>query len=109
MSLFNFTDSNFKKEVLESDLPVVVDFWALWCMPCKMIAPALEELAKEFQHKVKVGKLDIDANPRVPGQFGVMSIPTLMFFYKGKVLSQAVGALSKAELRKKIIESFDLK
>ncbi len=103
MAIVHLTDSNFKKEVLESDLPVLVDFWASWCGPCKMIAPLVEELAGEFDRKIKVGKVDVDENPNTAGQFGIMSIPTLMFFKDGKVMEQAVGALSKADIKKKIV------
>lgn len=102
MEIVHLTDSNFKKEVLESDLPVLVDFWATWCGPCRMIAPIVEELAKEFDRKIKVGKVEVDSNPNIAGQFGIMSIPTLMFFKTGKVMEQVVGALSKADLKKKI-------
>ena len=102
MALMHFTDGNFKKEVLESELPVVVDFWATWCGPCKMIAPVIEELAKEYDNKVKIGKVDVDENPNISGRFGVMSIPTIMFFKGGKVMEQTVGAISKADLKKKI-------
>ena len=105
MALLHFTDSNFKKEVLESDLPVLVDFWASWCSPCKMIAPIIEELAREYAQKIKIGKIDIDENPKIPTHYGVMSIPTLMFFKKGRVSEQVVGALSKTELKKKIEEN----
>ncbi len=104
MPLLHFTDSNFKKEALESDLPVLVDFWATWCGPCRMVAPIIEELAKEYDKKIKIGKIDIDENPKTPTHYGVMSIPTFMFFKKGHVMEQAVGALSKAELKKKIEE-----
>jgi thioredoxin 1 len=102
MAVVHLTDSNFKKEVIESGLPVLVDFWAAWCGPCKMIAPVVEELAKEFDQKIKFGKVDVDENPNIAGQFGIMSIPTLMFFKKGKVMEQVVGALSKTDLKKKI-------
>jgi len=102
MGTVHLTDSNFKKEVIESSLPVLVDFWATWCGPCKMIAPVVEELAKEFDQKIKVGKVDVDENPNIAGQYGIMSIPTLMFFKNGKVMEQVVGALSKADLKKKI-------
>lgn len=104
MSLTHFTDSNFKKEVLESQLPVMVDFWANWCGPCKMIAPIVEQLANEFKDKVKIGKIDVDANSKTATTFGIMSIPTLMFFKGGKVMEQAVGVLSLSELKKKIEE-----
>lgn len=102
MAVLNFTDSNFKKEVLESQLPVLVDFGANWCGPCKMIAPIIEELAKEYDKKIKIGKIDIDENPKIPTHYGVMSIPTLIFFNKGRVSGQVVGALTKSELKKKI-------
>jgi len=105
MSLLHFTDNSFKKEVLESNLPVVVDFWATWCGPCKMIAPFVEELAKEYAGRAKIGKLDVDENPRSPTHYGVMSIPTLVFFKNGKVMDQVVGAISKSDLKKKIEEN----
>jgi len=105
MALLHLTDTNFKKEVLESDLPVLVDYWATWCGPCKMIAPLLEELAQEYESQLKVGKINIEENPRIPTQYGVMSIPTLMFFKKGQVVAQASGALSRAELKKRISEN----
>jgi thioredoxin 1 len=105
MSIVHFSDSNFKKEALESDLPVLVDFWANWCGPCKMIAPALEELAKEYAHKIKLGKLDVDSNPKTASTYGIMSIPTLIFLKKGKVMEQVVGVVSKAELKRKIEEN----
>lgn len=105
MSLLHFTDANFNKEVLESSVPVVVDFWATWCGPCKMIAPAVEELAKEYAGKAKIGKVNIDENPRVTNHYGIMSIPTIAFFKNGKVMDQAVGAISKGDLKKKIEEN----
>jgi len=103
--MINFTDDNFKKEVLGSDLPVLVDYWAPWCGPCKMIAPAVEELAKEFEGKVKIGKVNVDDNPKTATQYGIMSIPTLMFFKNGKVSDQITGALNKQALKKKIEEN----
>lgn len=105
MALAHLTDSNFKKEVLEAELPVLVDFWAAWCGPCRMIAPIVEELSKEYDKKIKIGKINIDENPKTPSQYGIMSIPTLMFFKKGQVAAQVVGTLSKSELKKKIEES----
>ncbi|MFH1441926.1 MAG: thioredoxin [Candidatus Omnitrophota bacterium] len=105
MPLIQLTDDSFKKDVLESDLPVLVDFWAPWCGPCKMIGPIIEELTKEFDKQLKVAKINIDENPKTATIYGVMSIPTLMFFKKGKVVNQLVGALSKAELKRKIQEN----
>jgi len=105
MSTLHFTDANFKKEVLESNLPVLVDFWATWCGPCKMIAPFIEELAKEYAGRMKIGKVDVDVNSKVATQYGIMSIPTIIFFNKGKVMSQLVGAVSKLDLKHKIDEN----
>ncbi|MDD4907932.1 MAG: thioredoxin [Candidatus Omnitrophica bacterium] len=104
MGTIHLTDNNFKSEVLQSDLPVVVDIYATWCGPCKMVAPILEELSKEYAGRVKIGKLDVDESPQVPGRYGVMSVPTLMFFKKGEVMDQVVGALPKPQLKSKIDE-----
>jgi len=93
------TDATFKSEVLDAETPVLVDFWAAWCAPCKMIAPIVEELAEEFDGQVKVAKIDIDANPVAPGQFGVMSIPTLLVFKGGKPEKRIVGYRPKASLK----------
>ena len=105
MAITHFTDSNFKKEVLESDLPVLVDFWATWCGPCKMITPIIEELAKEYKNRFKIGKLNVDENPKTATQYGIMSIPTLMFFRNGRVLEQVAGIINKIELKAKIEEN----
>ncbi len=102
MALLHLTDSNFKKEVLESPIAVLVDFWATWCGPCKMIAPLIEELAREYQGKMKIAKLNVEESPRTATQYAIMSIPTLSFFKDGKVMEQVVGILSKSELKKKI-------
>ena len=96
-------DSNFQNEVLGSDKPVLVDFWAIWCGPCKMIAPIVEELAKEYDGKLKVTKMDVDANPRTAMQYGIRSIPTLMVFKGGQVVEQIIGAVPKRHLLDKII------
>jgi len=105
MSTHHFTDVNFKKEVLESDLPVLVDFWASWCGPCKTIAPFVDDLAKEYSGKVKIGKVDVDHNPKTATLYGIMSIPALIFFKKGKIINQIVGAVSKHDLKRKIEEN----
>ena len=94
------TDANFEAEVLNSAVPVVVDFWAEWCGPCRMIAPALEEISKEMAGKVKIVKMNVDENPGIPGKFGIRSIPTLILFKDGKAASQKVGAAPKGELSK---------
>ncbi len=92
------TDANFKSEVLESSLPVLVDYWAEWCGPCKMVAPILDEVAKEYSGKLKVAKLNIDDNQKTPGDFGIRGIPTLMLFKGGNIEATKVGALSKSQL-----------
>lgn len=94
------TDSTFKADVIDSATPVVVDFWAEWCGPCRMIAPALDEISKELEGKVKIVKLNVDENPGVAGQLGIRSIPTLMVFKNGQVAAQKVGAASKSDLSK---------
>ncbi len=91
-------DKNFATEVLQSDLPVLVDFWATWCGPCKSIGPVVEELSKEYAGRIKVTKLNVDENPATPGQYGVRGIPTLILFKGGKVLEQIVGAVPKTRL-----------
>jgi len=96
------TDQNFQGTVLDSSQPVLVDFWAAWCSPCKMLKPVLEELAAEYQGKVVVGELDVDANPTTASRFGVLSIPTLILFRAGKPAQRIVGYQPKANLRQKI-------
>jgi|TARA_B100001079_G_C16359971_1_gene492432 thioredoxin 1 len=92
------TDDSFESEVLNSDVPVLVDYWAEWCGPCKVIAPVLEEIASEYQGKMKICKLDIDANESTPPKYGIRGIPTLMLFKGGSVEATKVGALSKSQL-----------
>ena len=100
--LLQVNDTNFSTEVLNSNLPVLVDFWATWCHPCRSISPLIEELAKEFAGRVKVAKLNIEENPGTPGKYRVMSIPTLILFKGGKIVDQIVGAVPKAENLKKL-------
>jgi thioredoxin 1 len=101
--IFHVSDEKFGEEVLQSDLPVLVDFWAPWCRPCLAIAPAVEELAKEYSGRIKVGKLNVDENPQTPSTYGIRGIPTLILFKGGKNVNQIVGALPKSKL-KTIIE-----
>lgn len=102
MKPITFTDDNFDAEALKSDVPVVVDFWAAWCGPCRMIAPIIEELADEYQGKVKVGKLDVDENQGVAIKYGVRSIPTVLFLKGGQVVDTVIGAVPKSMFIEKI-------
>ena len=92
------TDKNFATEVLSANVPVLVDFWATWCGPCRSISPIVEELAKEFSGRIKVTKLNVDENPATPSQYGVRGIPTLILFKEGKIFEQIVGAVPKTRL-----------
>jgi thioredoxin 1 len=92
------TDETFEAEVKKSDVPVLVDFWAAWCAPCLMIAPAVEEIAGEYNGKLTVAKMDVDANPRTPASYSIMSIPSLMIFKNGDVIDQIIGAVPKTHL-----------
>ncbi len=102
MHPLEITDANFAVEVEKSDIPVLLDFWAVWCGPCKMIAPIVEELAGEYQGKAKIGKVDVDNNPGIAGKFGIRSIPTLLLFKGGQVVDQIVGAVPKGHIVDKL-------
>ncbi|MFC1686587.1 thioredoxin [Patescibacteria group bacterium] len=102
MSEIEFTDENFETEVLKSDKPVLVDFWAEWCGPCKMMTPVIEELIKEYDGKAKIGKLNVDDSPDTASQFGIMSIPTLKIFKDGDVVEDFMGVQEKEDLKEKL-------
>ena len=105
-STVEITDATFRDEVVNSDVPVVIDFWAEWCGPCKMIAPIVEELAGEYEGKVKFAKMDVDTNPQTPMQFGIRGIPTLLIFNGGEnPVDQVVGAVPKSMLKKRVDEA----
>jgi len=97
-------DQNFEEEVLNSQIPVLVDFWAQWCRPCLMVAPAVEEISRKYIGRLKVGKLNVDENPLTTAKYGIMSIPTFIIFRNGKVVGQTLGAMSKEALEAKIGE-----
>jgi thioredoxin 1 len=97
-NIINVTDSTFEQEVLSSEIPVLLDYWAEWCGPCKMIAPILNDIANEYSGKIKVAKINIDENPATPAKFGVRGIPTLMIFKSGSIEATKVGAMSKSQL-----------
>lgn len=96
----HLTSRNFQEEVIESEIPVIIDFWAEWCMPCKIVAPIFEELAKEYAGKMKFAKVNVDENPDLAATFGIHSIPTFLIFHKGKVVEKLVGAMPKDHFKK---------
>lgn len=97
-----FTDDSFEDDVLKSDKPVLVDFWAEWCGPCRMVGPVVDELAEEFEGKARIGKVDVDNNPEISTKYGIRSIPSLLIFKNGEVVDQIVGAVPKAQLKKQL-------
>ena len=99
------TDAEFESSVLQSDKPVILDFWAEWCQPCKMLSPTVEAIADEYEEKIKVGKLNVDDNPNTATKYGIRGIPTLLFFKGGEVVQQMVGVKSKTEIKKVIDEN----
>ncbi len=98
MAVCHVTDQDFEEKVLKSDIPVLVDFWAAWCGPCRAIAPVIEELAEEYAGKLKVCKMNVDENPVTPGKFGIRAIPTLIFFKNGQPVDQITGAVAKSTI-----------
>ncbi len=106
--LKEFTDNNFNDEVIGSSLPVIVDFWAEWCGPCKMLTPIIADIAKEYDGKVVIGKVNVDDNPQVAAKYGINSIPSLLFFKNGQVIEQHTGLLPKAPLKSKIDKTFQI-
>ncbi len=100
-------DSNFEQVVLNSKIPVLLDFWAAWCAPCRMVAPVVDELAKEYDGKVSFGKVDVDQNPKIASKYGIMSIPTLILFKDGKPMTNMVGFRPKAQLKQSLDEALE--
>jgi thioredoxin 1 len=104
MKPVELTEASFEQEVLKAEIPVLVDFWAVWCGPCKMIAPVVDELAVEYEGKLKIGKVDVDNNQQIAMRYGIRSIPTLLVFKGGKVVEQIVGAAPKKSLVEKLLK-----
>ncbi|MBF0542923.1 MAG: thioredoxin [Candidatus Riflebacteria bacterium] len=97
-----FTDANFQTEVINSTLPSIVDFWAPWCGPCRLMGPIIDAVAKQFEGKINIGKVNVDENPNIPGEYSIMSIPTIIFFKDGKNIHQEVGTITQEQLESKI-------
>ena len=97
-----FTDANFEEKALKSDQPVIIDFWAEWCVPCRMVAPIIEELANDYEGKAVIGKVDVDTNNEISAKYGIRNIPTILFLKNGEVMDKQVGAVQKAVLAEKL-------
>ena len=100
------TDSNFEEKVIKSNQPAIVDFWAEWCGPCRMVGPTIEELSKEYEGKAVIGKVNVDENPQITAQFGIRNIPTILFFKNGNIADKQVGVANKSALKEKIEKLF---
>ncbi len=100
--ILDVTDATFEKEVLQSDLPVLVDFWAEWCAPCRTLAPVIKDLAKTYEGRLRVAKLDVDSSPSVPARFQIRAMPTLLFFKQGQVVDSIVGAVPRQKIEQKL-------
>jgi len=107
MTTVEITDANFEELVLKSDKPVLLDFWAEWCGPCRMVGPVVEEIAKEYEGKAFVGKIDVDSNPQLSVRFGIRNIPALLFFKDGEVVDKQIGAVPKSVLAEKLIKQLN--
>ena len=102
MAEVSFNESDWEEEVIKSDIPVMIDFWAPWCMPCKIVSPMVKEFSNEYEGKIKVGKLNVDENPSIAGKYRIMGIPTVLFFKNGNIVDQVVGAVPKKILEEKV-------
>jgi len=100
--LLHVSDATFEEEIIKADIPAMVDFWAEWCGPCKMVGPAVESLAKEYEGKIKIAKMDVDENRETPAKFGIRSIPTLILFKEGKVAHTIIGAVPKGDIEEEL-------
>jgi len=107
MAEITLSESNWEEEVIKSNIPVIVDFWAEWCMPCRMISPIVEEISNEYEDKIKVGKLNVDAHPSIATRYSITGIPTVLFFKNGNLVDQVVGAVPKRVLEEKVKKVLD--